>query len=92
MSIRGFERFAVGSLLLSLGLIAADRIRHPRGLFFWVPLPRHRAGVLRALWFIFRTRPALGVGVILLLLGLGAALIAACAQVSTVRTPRETDR
>lgn len=90
MSIRRLERFAVGSLLSSFALIAADRLRHPRGFFFLVP--RHRAGVWHPLWFVFRTRPALSLGVVLLIAGLCVALIAACAEVGSVVTSRERDR
>jgi hypothetical protein len=89
---RRLERFAVGSLLVSFALIAADRIRHPRGLFFLVPLPRHRTGVWHPLWFVFRTRPALALGVVLLAAGLCVALVAACAEIGSVLTPRESDR
>lgn len=83
------ERFAVGSLLSSFALIAADRIRHPRGLFFFVPMPRHRTGVWHPLWFVFRTRPALALGAVLLMAGLCVALVAACAEMGSVLTPRE---
>lgn len=91
MIVRRLERFAVGSLLLSLALIAADRIRHPRGFFFLVPLPRQTAGVWRPLWFIFRTRPALALGIVLLMAGLCVALVAACAQIGGVLAPRESE-
>ncbi|HSC32400.1 MAG TPA: hypothetical protein VLD17_11755 [Gemmatimonadaceae bacterium] len=90
--IQRLERFAVGSLLLSLALIAADRIRHPRGLFFLVPLPRHRTGALQPLWFVFRSRPALSIGVVLLVAGLCTALVAACAEIGSALTPQESDR
>ena len=90
--IQRLERFAVGSLLLSLALIAADRIRHPRGFLFLMPVARHRMGAWRPLWFLFRTRPALVVGVVLLFAGLGTALVAACAEIGSVLTPRENDR
>ncbi|HEX6808059.1 MAG TPA: hypothetical protein VF118_08740 [Gemmatimonadaceae bacterium] len=91
MTIRRMERFAVGSLLASFALIAADRIRHPRGLFFFVPMPRHGSGVWHSLWFVFRTRPALALGVVLLMAGLCVALVAACAEVGAVLAPRERD-
>lgn len=89
--IRRLERFAVGSLLLSFGLIAADRIRHPRGFFFFVPVPRHTAGLWKATWFVFRTRPGLASGVVLLIAGLCVALVAACAGIGSVLRPRESD-
>ena len=91
MTIRRLERFAVGSLLMSFALIAADRIRHPRGFFFFVPAPRHTAGVWRPLWFVFRARPALALGVVLLVAGLCVALVAACAEIGSVLTPHERD-
>lgn len=89
--IRRLERFAVGSLLLSFALIAADRIRHPRGFFFFVPVPRHRTGLWHSLWFVFRTRPGLALGVIALMAGLCVALVAACAEVGSLVAPREND-
>ena len=91
MTIRRLERFAVGSLLVSFALIAADRFRHPRGLFFFVPMPRHGTGVWRPLWFVFRTRPALAVGVVLLMAGLCVALVAACSEIGSVLAPRQRD-
>lgn len=91
MTIRRLERFAVGSLLLSFALIAADRIRHPRGIFFFVPVPRRAAGVWHPLWFVFRTRPGLALGVVLLVAGLCVALVAACAEIGSVLTPQERD-
>ncbi|HKV50723.1 MAG TPA: hypothetical protein VJO52_05915 [Gemmatimonadaceae bacterium] len=92
MTIRGLERFAVGSLLVSIALIAVDRIRHPRGFFFLIPMPRHALAAWRPVWFSLRTRPAFTLGVLLLLIGLCVGLIAVCAEVGTVLVPRETDR
>lgn len=92
MSIRGLQRFAVGSLLASIALIVIDRIRHPRGFFFVVPMPRHSAHAWRPVWFLLRARPAFTIGVLLLLIGLCAGLIAVCAEVGAVFLPRETDR
>lgn len=92
MIIHRLERFAVGSLLVSFALMGADRIRHPRGLFFFVPVPRHRTGMWHSLWFVFRTRPALALGVVLLMAGLCVALVAACAEVGSALAQRESDR
>ena len=92
MTIRCLERFAVGSLLESIALIAVDRIRHPRGFFFLIPMPRHAIAAWRPVWFMLRARPAFTTGVLLLLIGLCAGLIAVCAEVGTVLVPRETDR
>ena len=92
MSIRGQQRFAVGSLLASIALIAIDRLRHPRRFFFLIPMPRHNAHVWRQVWFLLQARPAFTVGVLLLLIGLCAGLIAVCAEVGAVLLPRETDR
>ncbi|HEY7896678.1 MAG TPA: hypothetical protein VIC24_17365 [Gemmatimonadaceae bacterium] len=92
MSIRGIERFAVGSLLVSIALIAVDRIRHPRGFFFWIPMPRHSTAAWRPVWFMLRARPAFTVGVLLLSIGLCAGLIAVCVELGTGLMPRGTDR
>lgn len=92
MSIRGLQRFAVGSLLASIALIAIDRIRHPRGFFFVIPMPRHGAHAWRPVWFALQARPVFTIGVLLLLMGLGAGLIAVCAEVGTMLSPRETNR
>ena len=91
MIIHRLERFAVGSLLLSFALIAGDRIRHPRGFFFFVPVPHRAMGVWRPLWFVLRTRPALALGVVLLMAGLCVALVAACAEIGSVLAPHERD-
>jgi hypothetical protein len=90
--IHRLERFAVGSLLLSFALIAGDRIRHPRGFFFFVPVPHRAMGVWRPLWFVFRTRPALALGVVLLMAGLCVALVAACGEIGSVLAARGRDR
>ncbi len=92
MSIRGLQRFAVGSLLVSIALIALDRIRHPRGFFFMIPMPRHSTAVWRPVWFLLRARPAFTIGILLLSIGLCAGLIAVCAEVGTILVPREADR
>jgi hypothetical protein len=90
VTIRGVERFAFVALLSSLVLITADRVLHPRGFFFLLPSPRHFGGLWRPIWIVFRARPALTAGVTLLLLGLCAALIAACADVGRVLTRGQT--
>lgn len=92
MNIRGVQRFAVGSLLASIACIAADRIRHARGFFFLIPVPRRYSAAWRPVWFMLRARPAFTVGVLLLLIGLCAGLIAVCAEVSAALLPRGTDR
>ncbi|MGH7649378.1 MAG: hypothetical protein ACREND_14775 [Gemmatimonadaceae bacterium] len=82
----------MGSLLASIALIAIDRIRHPRGFFFVIPMPRHGAHAWRPVWFALQARPAFTIGVLLLLIGLGAGLIAVCAEVGTMLSTRETNR
>lgn len=92
MSIRRLEQFAVGSLLVSIALIVADRIRHPRGFFFLIPMPRHSTQAWRPVWILFRARPAFTTGVLLLMIGLCAALIAVCAEVGMVLVARDANR
>lgn len=92
MSIRGLQRFAVGSLLASIALIVFDRIRHPRGFFFLIPMPLRASAAWRPVWFMLRARPAFTIGVLLLSIGLCAGLIAVCAEIGTVLMPGETDR
>jgi hypothetical protein len=49
-------------------------------------------GVWRPLWFVFRTRPALALGVVLLMAGLCVALVAACGEIGSVLAARGRDR
>jgi hypothetical protein len=92
VSIRGLERFAVGSLLVSIALIVIDRVRHPHGFFFLIPVRLRVTAAWRPVWFMLRARPAFTIGVLLLSIGLCAGLIAVCADVGTVLMPGETDR
>lgn len=71
--MRGLERFAVGGMVAALALLAVDAALAPRWLV-WLGPSRH--GAAHMIGTLALRRPALILGIALLIVALGAALVA----------------
>jgi hypothetical protein len=85
--LRHLERLAVGGLLLGLGFIGADAITHAGPRYFWwfIPFRRRAPGMWGAIKALWRWRPALVLGLLIISVALVVAL---CVTVAAYRRAR----
>ena len=76
MTLRSLERAAIAGLLAGVGLLALDAVgRNPTSFFRYIPRLRPGRGSWSHLESLWRSRPALVLGVLLLCAALILALI-----------------
>ncbi len=76
MKLRILERTAIAGLIIGVGLLVIDAVEHdPTNFFRYIPRLRHGRGVWWNLEWLWRTRPALVIGFIVLCTALVLALV-----------------
>jgi hypothetical protein len=76
MRLRILERTAIAGLIIGVGLLTVDAIEHdPTNFFRYIPRFRHGRGVWWNLEWLWRTRPALLIGFVILCMALALALL-----------------
>jgi hypothetical protein len=88
--LRHLERLAVGGLLIGLGFIGADAITHRGPRYFWwfIPFRRRPGGAWGAIVSLWRWRPALVVGLLIISVALLVALWVTVAAYRAARVER----
>lgn len=87
---RDVEWLALAGMVVGLALLVADRLRHRVGFVVFVPRGARAAGVVHGALYLLRTRPALVLGLLAIIVGLAAALYAAIAELARLVSARRT--